>query len=376
MQVRKFFVILLIFASCQFVLAQNSPKQLNSVDLPISDIQWTLVKFPSNVSYADIGSNDIEVQKTSFENILQIRAIVAYFDTTNVSVVTANGKFYSFRLGYNIDPPFIAVNMEKVKDNTIRTENTFKFYNLELSTLQTTHIIFNERINHIAVGTDSIISELADKTSNITRAKSVSEDIYSPMTVTYIGESQTIYPFKVTYNASPKSYNFSIADFGDALFDEVNTNDIKMQKMAETILRHGATINDIGVLGTKTAFGLRSIFVQEDLIAFYLTINNDSGIDYAIDFIKTYIVDKKKNKKTAQQETEIHPIFVYNPKKTDIISGKTSHSEVWIFQKFTIPKNRVLNFEVFEKRGGRHMLFQIEPTDLFNAKQYNKIVNN
>ena len=47
-------------------------------------------------------------------------------------------------------------------------------------------------------------------------------------------------------------------------------------------------------------------------------------------------------------------------------AGETLRN-VYVFQKFTIPDDKVLIMDVFEKNGGRHQSFMIQNTDLVDA---------
>jgi hypothetical protein len=42
---------------------------------------------------------------------------------------------------------------------------------------------------------------------------------------------------------------------------------------------------------------------------------------------------------------------------------------VLFFNRFTIPKQRMLYFELFEKNGGRHLLFPVSNKELLKARK-------
>ncbi|MDH7459871.1 DUF4138 domain-containing protein [Chitinophagaceae bacterium 26-R-25] len=61
--------------------------------------------FPFKVISVDRGNSLVLVQKAKHvDNILQLKAAGKYLDTTNLSVVTADGKFYSFQIAYSDHP--------------------------------------------------------------------------------------------------------------------------------------------------------------------------------------------------------------------------------------------------------------------------------
>ena len=62
--------------------------------------------------------------------------------------------------------------------------------------------------------------------------------------------------------------------------------------------------------------------------------------------------DKKVAKRTAIQETVIHPVRNYN--EILVIGGKSTVRTVYTVPQFTIPDDKILVIELVEKNGGRH----------------------
>lgn len=68
--------------------------------------------FNSPVRSVDLGSRDIIADKASdVENILKVKSTKLGFNETNFSVITADGKFYSFVANYNEYTPLLAINL-------------------------------------------------------------------------------------------------------------------------------------------------------------------------------------------------------------------------------------------------------------------------
>lgn len=68
--------------------------------------------FPYAIKSVDRGSSSVIVQKAKgVENILQVKANRQGFAQTNLSVVTTDGKFYSFLLDYSSDPPLLNISV-------------------------------------------------------------------------------------------------------------------------------------------------------------------------------------------------------------------------------------------------------------------------
>ena len=63
------------------------------------------VIFPFPIKDVDKGSRDVIIQKAKgVENILQVKAARGSFPATNLSVITTDGKFYSFMVGFSDHP--------------------------------------------------------------------------------------------------------------------------------------------------------------------------------------------------------------------------------------------------------------------------------
>jgi hypothetical protein len=83
------------------------------------------------------------------------------------------------------------------------------------------------------------------------------------------------------------------------------------------------------------------------------------------------IVDRKLAKRTAMQETVIHPLRAYNFITT--VGANRTERTVFALDKITIPADKLLIVEVFEKNGGRNQSFTIESADLIRARQINEL---
>lgn len=112
--------VLLIMLLLYFnVNAQGSEKLPEKVVIPsspleISNQRTTHLIFPFSILSVDRGSTDILVQKAKgVENVLQLKAAKENFCQTNLTVITGDGKLYSFLLKYSADPWPLTLRMIK-----------------------------------------------------------------------------------------------------------------------------------------------------------------------------------------------------------------------------------------------------------------------
>ena len=93
---------------------------------------------------------------------------------------------------------------------------------------------------------------------------------------------------------------------------------------------------------------------------------NSSNVPFDTDFIKFKITDKKVPKRTAIQETVLDAVRSYN--EVVEIAGKSTVRTVYALPKFTIPDDKLLLVELYEKNGGRHQTIRVENADIVNAE--------
>lgn len=113
----KCIVILFLFSGLQgFALHYGRVETIKPYPLTITTNKTTNLIFPYNIRSVDRGSREVLVQKAKgVENILQLKAAVETMAETNLTVITADGKLYSFLLRYVPDP--VALNFSFGKRN-------------------------------------------------------------------------------------------------------------------------------------------------------------------------------------------------------------------------------------------------------------------
>ncbi len=110
------YVILFTIGAFAQHTSKNYFVNIESDSVSIGYSKTTNIVFPYAIKSVDLGSQDILVQKAKgLENILQIKAAKREFIQTNLTVVTADGKLYSFVLSYNEQSPQLNLSINKTK---------------------------------------------------------------------------------------------------------------------------------------------------------------------------------------------------------------------------------------------------------------------
>ena len=71
------------------------------------------------------------------------------------------------------------------------------------------------------------------------------------------------------------------------------------------------------------------------------------------------------------QEQVIYPLRACN--YVTRVDGKVSERTVFALPKFTIPEDKKLVVEMYEKQGGRHQMFEVDNEDLVRAEPVNEL---
>jgi conjugative transposon TraN protein len=82
----------------------------------------TSLIFPSAIVSIDRGSNEIMVQRSS-DNILKVKSVGDSLKETNLTVVTSDGKLFSFLVNYNSDPLHLSIHLNE--NLTVIPENKY-----------------------------------------------------------------------------------------------------------------------------------------------------------------------------------------------------------------------------------------------------------
>ncbi len=114
--------ILLVLINVQ-VFSQNALQTektsiIEPQHLAISSYKTTNLIFPFTIKSVDRGSKDVLVQiAKGVENILQVKAAKSNFDETNLTVITSDGKLYSYIINYTSNPSVLNMVFTKAEED-------------------------------------------------------------------------------------------------------------------------------------------------------------------------------------------------------------------------------------------------------------------
>ncbi|MES2328222.1 MAG: conjugative transposon protein TraN [Bacteroidota bacterium] len=103
----KWTLIISMFCFCAVVNAQPVVAPRN---LQVTVNKTSNLIFPSTIVSVDRGSEHIIVQKST-TNVLRVKADTVFADTTNLSVITTDGRLYSFLVNYSVSPQILNIDL-------------------------------------------------------------------------------------------------------------------------------------------------------------------------------------------------------------------------------------------------------------------------
>lgn len=259
-------------------------------------------------------------------------------------------------------------------------------YGLEVTFEKTVHVIFPAAIRYVDLGSSNIIAGKAGSSENVLRIKAAIRGFESETNMAVITEEGSYYTFNIKYADEPEKLNIEMKDFmhdGIATNRPNNSMEIYLKELGSEsprivyLINRSIYQNDKRIvkhIGSKR-FGiqylLKGIYSHNGLLYLHTQIKNSTNVPFDIDFIRFKIVDKKMVKLTTVQETVIYPLRAYN--FISQVGANQTERTVFTIDKITIPNDKQLVIELFEKNGGRNQTFVIENDDLIRAEQINEL---
>lgn len=355
---RFFFTIIALFTGC---VCSGQVNTFTPIEVGVNWDKTTHILFPTAIKYFSTVSEYIVAD--NIDNILSIKANEEDFTgKSSLTVATADGQFYAFSISYSR-------SLEKTT-LVIGDDKTIIPQRLQINTKNDIHLLFPAQVKYIDYGSDAIIASPTQDLQNIVRI-SAPEPFDFSTNVTVCTEKGEFYTFDIIYDEAEENFTYYIGNQmpdTPALLKKEDLTDYTKQEIAEKLNQKGRTIYTLGIKKNKISFSIHNVFIRGDKLLLRIEIANVSNVKYDIDYIKFYIVDKKKNRRTASQEIEVIPLFIEN--EPSIIDGQSTAIFSVCFEKFTIPDNKYFTIEVNERNGGRHINYRLSNTDIINAEAF------
>lgn len=253
---------------------------------------------------------------------------------------------------------------------------------MEVTFDKTTHLIFPAAIRYVDLGGDCLIAGKVADAPNVLRVKAALRNFDAETNFSVITEDGIFYPFTVCYSPQPQSLTYDLVKLRNltgrqsssaVLIEELGDSPPSLEGLLlETIHKNDSrSIRHISAERYGVQFTLKGLYTHNGRFYFHTQLRNRTAIPFGIDFITFKLVDKKLAKRAVAQEVPLSPLRMYSPLMP--VEGGATQCNVFLLERFTIADDKVLEIGIFEKDGARHQVLQIESTDLFRARNIDRM---
>lgn len=240
---------------------------------------------------------------------------------------------------------------------------TIQPYIIAVSYYKTTNLIFPYAIKSVDRGSGDVLVQKAKGVDNILQLKAGKEN-FEQTNLSLVTADGKFYSFLLDFAAQPAVLNISFDKESIALVSG-QTNEEILEKEA------GRVVEQSQFLGVRKndqllRFSLHGIYLSTHAMWLKLQLRNYSQIDFDPDYIRFFLRDRRRSKRTAIQEKEIFPIYT-NAK--DAIKGSSAQTWLFAFQPFTVPRHQRLIIETNDKTGGRRIELRIKNKLILRTKK-------
>ncbi|NOT73395.1 MAG: conjugative transposon protein TraN [Cyclobacteriaceae bacterium] len=237
---------------------------------------------------------------------------------------------------------------------------------------KTSTIVFPTVIKSVDRGSRDVLAQKTREVGNVLQLKAARKD-FPETNLTVITADGVLHEFIINYCEEPSrlvvdmSANASEGDRTPSrMIFSTDMTEADLGEYSQGILRSKRILHFRNTSKYKISLSLLGIYIKENVIFYRMRIGNHSNINYDIDFLRFYIRDNARIKRTASQEVESRPLYVEGAVST--IKGRSEAEMVFALEKFTIPESKHLAVELFERKGGRHFQLRIKNKEIVNAR--------
>lgn len=229
-----------------------------------------------------------------------------------------------------------------------------------------THFIALEEISYVDISNNMIVGDIP--IGNVLRLKPIEEGANGIVTI--VTESYFVQYMLVYTDELDKVYtrhNIQYSELRSLMDPEKVLTKADMYDYAGKMFVQKKRYYDVSTVSKRLKVTLNNIYTVDKYFFIDLSLKNRSNIQFDIDQIRFKVEDKRMTKATNLQSVEIKPIITY----LDDNSFKKNYHNIFVFEKFTFPEDKVFSIEISEKQiSGRTILLRISYADVLRADNF------
>ena len=274
-----------------------------------------------------------------------------YFITALLAIVTIN------LMAQNQNQPVI---LKQEQDDM--EELKVMYINKDVST----HFIALEEISYVDISNNKIVGDIP--VGNVLRLKPIEEGANGIVTI--VTERYFVQYMLVYTDELDKVYtrhNIQYSELRSLMDPEKALTKADMYDYASKMFVQKKRYYDVSTVSKRLKVTLNNIYTVDKYFFIDLSLKNRSNIQFDIDQIRFKVEDKRMTKATNLQSVEIKPIITY----LGDISFKRNYRNIFVFEKFTFPEDKVFTIEISEKQiSGRTIILRISYADVLKADNF------
>jgi conjugative transposon TraN protein len=202
---------------------------------------------------------------------------------------------------------------------------------------------------------------------------------FLPTNLSVFGLDGRLYSFDLEYADNPLVLNFAVvpAPPGEAatlhpekppvLLTDLPVDQTALAADAGTLAKEKRFLH-ASVHSEKMRLQVEGIYLKDSLLWFTLRLRNATQVPYCPEYIRLFIQERTKARRTAIQETPIEPVYSALPNR---ITGRSSEIFALGYPLFTVPRDKELWLEIAERSGGRLLKLPISYKAILKARSMN-----
>ncbi|WP_267740592.1 DUF4138 domain-containing protein, partial [Myroides injenensis] len=156
--------ILLCLLTVNTIIAQESKKSINLFNaevtpyiIELTQNKTTHILFPSSIEYVDLGNSEIIANKVeATSSVLRLKTVKEDISPTNFTVITNDGKYYSFDASYNEEPIQLSYDLTEFEKQNSKQKSEVLFKDLGSTSSSLAYLFMKAIIKpHKALGNKS-----------------------------------------------------------------------------------------------------------------------------------------------------------------------------------------------------------------------------
>lgn len=238
---------------------------------------------------------------------------------------------------------------------------------VHVNELVSTHFIFPEPIQYVDLSSENVVGDLP--VENVLRVKPLqgSGDSTSYLGVLTIVGQKLMMQYHVRYVAAAKADKNITISSGEGISlitPEITLSEPEMKDFCIKVLSQKPSVHGVKSKENRLEVRLNNVFTIGNYFFIDITARNKTHIPYSVDQLRFKIEDKKIPKATNAQAVEITPVYALYDTK----SFKSRYRNIFVFEKFTFPNEKVFSIALAEKQiSGRQVVLRISYRDMLNA---------